>query len=492
MCSSVLFINIVYLDIHGVSAFDYAQNRGLYFCRSVFEVYVRDKNSNNFDNQSYATRSFNNNSTPKMNGFDVTPTPPVNGHAKFIRNNNRRSLTESLPQPTRSSPTLSSEPFSRTANHSNSLPLPVASNRPDDNDDEDNNEINRERYRPPSSTSSAPLMAPPIKPRKSSTTPNSSLVNSSKPQRTHHHHVVITSVHSDDDEPNSLEGYAGHSDFEDDDQSPSPRPSRPRSRLSSRNSDDRLQQQQQQSNASLRRPHYKQAKHLSRQSIYDDYRFLEEQQQPQPPPPPSSFTKSKHRNRSAGTKEFPNPSSSRLGSGSGNQSATNRLKSGSKSSSNESIPTLDLTVAGQKVFRTKQQADIYQSNPLPPSSTKRPPSGRLKPISSAKSTSSYTDELSSVSPKTLEDVTNNVKQTSSLPPRTHLYKKKLAPLINSNDIMNKKHSSRSSIEQQPYMIDDVPSDRSEETSGGTSTGGGGGAGRDIRSSSGSDKRSKHH
>ncbi len=489
ICSSALFINVGYLDIHGVSAFDYAQNRGLYFCRSVFEVYLRDKNSNNFDNQSFATRSFNNNSTPKMNGFDVAPTPPVNGHAKFIRNNNRRSLTESLPQPTRSSPTLSTEPFSRTPNHSNSLPSPVALNRPDDNDDEDDNEINRQRYRPPSSTSSTPLMAPPIKPRKSSTTPNSSLVTSSKPKRNHHRHVVITSVHSDDDEPNSLEGYAGHSDFEDDDQSQSPRPSRPTSRLSSRHSDDRLQQQQQQqqSNASLRRPNYKQAKHLSRQSIYDDYHFLEEQQQQQQP---SSFPKSKHRNRSAGSKEFPNPSSNRLGSGSGNQSATNRLKSGSKSSSNESIPTLDLTVAGQKVFRTKQQADIYQSNPLPPSSTMRPPSGRLKPISSAKSTSSYTDELSSVSTKTLEDVTNNVKQTSSLPARTHLYKKKLAPLINSNDIMNKKHSCRSSIEQQPYMIDDVPSDRSEETSGGTSTGGGGG--RDIRSSSGSDKRSKHH
>jgi hypothetical protein len=126
----------------------------------------------------------------------------------------------------------------------------------------------------------------------------------------------------------------------------------------------------------------------------------------------------------------------------------------------------------------------------------RPPSGRLKPISSAKSTSSYTDELSPMSPKALEDVTNNGKQISSLPAKTHLYKKKLAPLTNSNDIMSKKIAYRSSIEQQPYMIDDAPSDRSEETSGGTSTGGAGagagGGGRDIRSSSGSDKRSKHH
>jgi hypothetical protein len=123
----------------------------------------------------------------------------------------------------------------------------------------------------------------------------------------------------------------------------------------------------------------------------------------------------------------------------------------------------------------------------------RPPSGRLKPINSAKSTSSYTDEFSSMSSKTLEDVTNNVKRISSpsSPTKTHLFKKKLAPLTNSNDILNKKVSHRSSIEQQPYFIDDVPSDRSEETSGGTSAGGGGG-GQDIRSSSGGDKRSKYH
>ena len=57
--------------------------------------------------------------------------------------------------------------------------------------------------------------------------------------------------------------------------------------------------------------------------------------------------------------------------------------------------------------------------------------------------------------------------------------------------MNKKYSYRPSIDQQPYIVDDVPSDRSEETSGGTSTGGAGG-GRDIRTSSGSDKRSKYH
>ncbi len=488
------------LDIQGVSAFDYAQNRGLYFCRSVFEVYMRDKRSNSFDNQLSTARTMSTNNTIKMNGYDLTPTPPVNGHAKFIRQNNRRSLTESLPQPNRTSPILSVEPFSRTTNYPNSSS--IASNRPDDHDnDEEDDEINRQRYRPPSSTASSSFIAPPVKPRKSSTTPNnSSLMNTSKPQqnrRHHHHHVVITSAHSDgdeDDEQNSLEGHGGQSDLDDDQ---SPRPERPNSRLSLRSHDDRMQQQQQQqqqsSNAALRRPHYKHAKHVNRHSMYDDYRFLDEQQQQQQQQQqqPSSFVKSKQQNRSTTNKEFPHPSSNRIGSGSGSQSATNRLKSGSKSSSNESIPALDLTVAGQKVFRTKQQADTYLSNSLPPASNMRPPSGRLKPISSAKSTSSYTDELSSLPTKTLEDVTNNVKQTSSLPSKTHLYKKKLAPLTNSNDIMNKRNSHRSSIEQQPYMIDDVPSDRSEETSGGTSTGGAGG-GRDIRTSSGSDKRSKHH
>jgi hypothetical protein len=357
--------------------------------------------------------------------------------------------------------------------------------------------MNRQRYRPASSTGSSSFIAPPVKPRKSSTTPNNSVVNAPRSHQNRHHHVVITATHSDgdeDDEQNSLEGHGGQSDFDEDQ---SPRPERPNSRLSLRNNDDRMQQQQQQqqqqaSNVALRRPHYKQTKHVNRHSMYDDYRFLDEQQQQQQHP--SSFVKSKHQNRSTMNKEFPQPSTNRIGSGSGPQSATNRLKSGSKSSSSESIPTLDLTVAGQKVFRTKQQADTYLSNSLPPASNMRPPSGRLKPISSAKSTSSYTDEFSPLPTKTLEDVTNNVKQTSSSSPKTHLYKKKLAPLTNSNDIMNKRNSYRSSIEQQPYLIDDAPSDRSEETSGGTSTGGGGGAGggRDIRSSSGSDKRSKYH
>jgi hypothetical protein len=75
-----------------------------------------------------------------MNGFDLTPTPPVNGHAKFVRHNNRRSLTESLPQPNRSSPILSIEPFSRTTNYVNSSSM--LSNRSDRIIDEDDDEIN--------------------------------------------------------------------------------------------------------------------------------------------------------------------------------------------------------------------------------------------------------------------------------------------------------------------------------------------------------------
>jgi hypothetical protein len=85
-------------------------------------------------------------------------------------------------------------------------------------------------------------------------------------------------------------------------------------------------------------------------------------------------------------------------------------------------------------------------------------------------------------------VTNNGKQSSSIPTKTHLYKKKLAPLVNGTDGINKKYSYRPSVDQQQYIIDDVPSDRSEETSGGTSAGGG----RDIKPSNVTDKRSKYH
>jgi hypothetical protein len=287
----------------------------------------------------------------------------------------------------------------------------------------------------------------------------------------------------DDDEANSLKGHGSESDFDDDQLL---LPERPDSRLSIHDSDDRFQQQ---SNNRLRRPHYKQAKQSKKNPTYDDFRFLDEQQQPQPPQ--ISPSKPKQQIRSTTNKEFPQPSSNRVGSGSGNQSASNRLKSGSKSSSIESIPTLDLTVAGQKVFRTKQQADTYLSNSIPPANTMRPPSGRLKPISSAKSTSSYTDELSTMSSKTLEDVTNNVKQSppSSSTTKTHLYKKKLAPLANGNDAMSKKYSYRPSIDQQQYIVDDVPSDRSEETSTATSNGGGN---REFKPSNGNDKRSKYH
>jgi hypothetical protein len=422
-----------------------------------------------------------------MNGYDVTPTPPVNGHATFIRRNGRHSLNESSPSTNHSSSLLTIEQFPCTTNYSNSSSnIP---NRQNDDDEDDEKDSNRQRYRPPSSSTNDSLFAPPVKPRKSVTTPTSLLVNSSKPQQNHHHHhhhhVVITANYPEDfdDEVNSLEGHGSESDFDDDQFLQHERPS---SRLSSHN-DDHLQSQ---SNTKLRRPHYKQGKQLNKNPTYDDYRFLDDQQQQS-----SSPNKSKQQTRPTTNKELPQPSSNRIGSGSGNQPTSNRLKSSSKSSSAESIPTLDLTVAGQKVFRTKQQADTYLSNSLPSPNAMRPPSGRLKPISSAKSASSYTDELSSsLSTKTLEDVTNNVKQ--SPPPsstRTHLYKKRLAPLVNGSDGMIKKYSYRPSIDQQQYIVDDVPSDRSEETSVGTSNGGGGGGGsRDIKPSNGSDNRSKYH
>ena len=232
-------------------------------------------------------------------------------------------------------------------------------------------------------------------------------------------------------------------------------------------------------------------KHNNRHSMYSDYRFLDDQQRQSTSP-----LKSKNPNRSATVKEFPIPSTNRIGSGSGNQSATNRLKSGSKSSSNEFIPTLDLTVAGQKVFRSKQQTDAYLSNTLPSATTMRPPSGRLKPISSAKSSSSFTDDLPSTTSKTLEDVTNSGKSMPSLPIKTHLYKKKLAPLTNNNEVLNKKYAYRSSIESPSYVNEDPVSDRSEETNSGPNAAEensrGAGSGREFRSSTGSDKRSKYH
>jgi len=476
------------IDIQGISAFDYAQNRGLYFCRSVFEVYLREKSHHNFNSRPSTTYSFNTNSTIKMNGYDVTPTPPVNGHATFIRRNGRQSLNESTPS------TLSMDPFSRTTNYQNSSSM-LSSHQTIDDIEEDEKDLNRQRHRLSSSTTTTnnSLIAPPVKPRKSSTTPNSSLINSSKPQQNHrHHHVIMTATFSEDDDDNngdanSLEGHRSESDFDDDQLLI---PERPNSRLSLHNDD--YYQQQQQTNSRLRRPHYKQAKQSNKNPTYDDYRFLEEQQQQQQQQQPQlSPNKSKQQIRSTNNKEFPQTSPNRIGSGSGNQSTSTRLKSGSKSSSTESIPTLDLTVAGQKVFRTKQQADTYLTNSLPPANALRPPSGRLKPISSAKSSSSYTDELSQMSTKTLEDVTNNVKQSPSTT-KTHLYKKKLAPLTNGNEAISKKYSYRPSIDQPPYIVDDVPSDRSEETTASTSNGGGGGGSRDIKSSSGNDRRSKYH
>lgn len=413
---------------------------------------MREKNHNHIPSRPSTTRSFNNNSVNKFNGYDLTPTPPVNGHATFIRRNGRQSFNESV---TPSS--LSMEQFSRTMNYPNSISM--ISNH--SNDDQLDEEGNRQRYRPPSSTTNGSL-PPPVKPRKTST---NVLINSSKPPSNHH---PISMPSEDEDDANSLEGHRSESD-DDDDQFM--QPERPNSRLSLHNTDDHLAQQ---SINRLHRPHYKQVKQANRNPTYDDYRSLEEQ------------NKSKQTIRSS-----LQPTSNRIGSGSGNQVVSNRLKSGSKSSSTESIPTLDLTVAGQKVFRSKQPIESYLINSLPSTNAMRPPSGRLKPISSAKSTSSYTDDYSQVSSKTLEDVTNNnVKQSStSSITKTHLYKKRLAPLTNGIDALSKKYSYRPSIDQSQYIVDDILSDRSEETTASTSQGTNRG---DMKSSNGNDKRSKHH
>ncbi|CAF1094290.1 unnamed protein product [Rotaria sp. Silwood1] len=434
-------------DIHGISSLDYAQNRGLYFCRSVFEVYLREKtnnNNNNINSRPSTTLSFNNNSRIKINGYDVTPIPPGNGHATYIRRNSRRHLNESLPIETHSSPNLSIEKYSRTINYSNQQ-------------DNNNNEKDFNRSLSSSTITTNP---PPIKPRKSSIKLN----NLSNIQK-HHNHIIINSTHSEDDDQSDANSLAGHGSDDNDDYLLEYEKSN--SRLLLRHNDERFQQQ------------------TNKNSMYDDYRFLDDQQQL------SSRNKSKQKIRKTTVnKDFSHSPSNHINSNNGNLSISNRLKSSSKSSSTESIPTLDLTVAGQKVFRIKQQSDTYFTNCLPSSSSSnvmRPPSGRLKPINSAKSTSSYTDELSSISNKTLEDVTNNVKQLSS--PKTHLYKKKLAPLLNGNDAIIKKYSYRSTIDQQQHIVEDISSDRSEETSATASING---ASQDMKSSNISEKRSKYH
>ena len=436
----------------------------------------------------------------QRNGHQVTPTPPMKGHAKFIRRNGVRTLNgplsaaeaASTPATHRSSPTLSIDHFARTINYPQSTSS--LSDRHHDLENDSERESTRVvHHRPPSSSTSVTFAAPPVKPRKSSTASLGSLV---RPHSDDHHRDNRPIYYPDDDEePNSLEGHGGQSDSDNDDVL---RPERPDSRLSLRHDDDerfhhhqQQQQQQQTSNARLHRPHHRQGKQTNRNSMYDDYRFLDEQQ---PPALPSSG-RSKQTMRSAINKELPQPILNRAGSGGSLNQATvaaHRLKSSSKSSSTESIPTLDLTVAGQKLFRTKHQtSDGFLSNSLPMSNGMRPPTGRLKPIGSAKSSSSYTDELPSLSTKTLEDVTNNGKASSpssSSPNKAHLYKKKLAPIVNGNDLLNKKHSSRPMLDHQQSHVDDVRSDRSEETSTGTSNGGE----RDSKLFTNSDQRSKHH
>ncbi len=295
---------MISLDNQGISALDYAQNRGLYFCRSVFEVYLREKSNNGMNSRPSTTRSFNNNSIIKMNDYDVTPTPPVNGHATFIRRNGRQSLNESSSIANYSSPIPTNEPFSQTTNYSN------RQNHEDEDEAEEQKDLIRHRHRPSSSTTTITnnsLIAPPVKPRKTSTTPKNALVNSSESKPNHRHHLVMTATYSDDDdsgEGDSLKGHGNESDF-DDDQVPTYE--RPTSRLSVHNdTEDHFPQQ---SNSRLRRPHNKQAKQSNRNSAYDDFRFLDEQQQQASP------TKSKQHPRSTTNKEFPQPSSNRVGSG---------------------------------------------------------------------------------------------------------------------------------------------------------------------------------
>ena len=400
-----------------------------------------------------------------MNTHDITPIPPTHGHAGFVRHNGRHSLPESLTHPTR-----------RTNDSRHSATL---SNGHKDQVDV---ETHRQPSQSASSRASPPTAAPPVRPRKSSSNPNKSRTHPSQFQQSHpHHRVVISEAQSGDDDGdeqgNSLEVHDYESDFDDD---ALPRPERPESRLSVHDPYDQIQANP--SAVVLRRPHHKAARHAHRHTTYDDNRYVDEQQEL-----PSPFSKSKSHGRSAAGRKIANLSSNRVDSGSHYQTTTTRIKS----SSTESIPTLDLMVAGQKVFRTKQHTETYLINALPASNVMRPPSGRLQPISSAKSTSSYTDELSSTSNKTLEDVTNNVKPSSSFPPKAHLYKKKLAPLLNSNDLRNGKLSHRSSMDPSSLTVDGVFSNRSDDIHG-TANDRGENEEGDFRSSIGSGKRSKYH
>jgi hypothetical protein len=501
------------LDSQGISSFDYAQNRGLYFCRSVFEVYLRDKRNESVNSQPLTSFAVNNpDSTLLNNGAGIRPMPPSNGQAKFVRSNGRRSLTDSSPQPYLLSSTLSLDSVSRGQQPSNSSAnrhQKIRSNdhadeyheQHDANNDNETNESKRNgRYRPmSSSTTNSSTRAPPIKPRKNSTTPTGLLENASKlPQRRQHPHSYVSmqaernkhKSDDDDDDDDGANSLDGHGDGSDLDENQSMRQERPNSRLSVHHSNDPVPVS---FSAHLRRPQYKTSRQANRHSMYDDYQYLDEQQHASGS---TLTTKSKQHARSVSTKELGNLAGNRISSGNGSQLINDRLKSSSKSNSNESIPALDLTVAGQKLFRTKQRADGSLSFSQPTANIVRPPSGRLKPISSAKSTSSYSEELSSTSTRTLDDVTNNGKLVALPQPKTQLYKKKLVPLINSNENVNRKGSVRSTIVSASSMIDDAAlSDRSEDNNSGSSNVGDSGrttTGREFRSSTGSDKRSRYH
>ncbi|CAF0736386.1 unnamed protein product [Didymodactylos carnosus] len=526
-------------DVHGISSLDYALNRGLYFCRSVFEVYLRDKrglmNNSPRDSRPSTTRSFGNEASHDMFS-NVAPSPPINGHANFIRRPTRAttdsvsfSQTSSLSRPplpngkksgdlAMTYPSVTS--FSRDGQHQN-------------HDDENDHPLIKQRRIPSArSTDSSIQPPPPVKPRKSSTPTSLNDGKHQQQQKPNYRKYKDDTVHSDDD-ADSLQGQGGNSDeflsdyddandkrgrrkilvkkphqngrsdyikkqqtndelrFQngnDDGFDSQDEYERPTSRLSVRISDEKpitsptfngVIRRNKQSNINNNNSN-------NRHSMYDDYRFLDEpvpQQQIRVlSPQPLKSSPSKQR------KEFPTPVSNRIGSG-GNQSnsgtshlqhiasATNRLKSGSKSSSTESIPTLDLTVAGQKVFRTKNNNEQYLGNSLPSTNALRPPSGRLKPLNTQsndkRTNSNYNFDDT---PHTLDDVTNNTSPAKyvhsptnsahSSSTKTHLYKKKLTPL--NGDII-KKYSNTNRLSndrqhQQYVEAEDINSD-TEDISG---------------------------
>ncbi|CAF1405038.1 unnamed protein product, partial [Didymodactylos carnosus] len=527
-------------DIHGISSLDYALNRGLYFCRSVFEVYLRDKRGlmSPRDSRPSTTRSFGN-ETSRDTFVNVAPSPPINGHANFIRRSSRTSKDSlSFSQTSFTRPPLPNA--KKSTDLSSTYPSVTSFNRDeqqqDYHDEKDYPTTKQQRITSARSTDSSIQPPPPVKPRKGSTPTSINFVKEQQ-QQTHSRKHKDVIVHSDDD-PDSLEGQGRNSDellsdYDDSNNKKDRRKmlvkkshqngrsnyikrqqmndeqrfqngkddgfdsqgehERPTSRLSVRNGDEKIiisptfnsvTRRNKQSNLNSNNNNNNNSN--NRHSMYDDYRFLDESviQQQSRVLSPQQLKTSPSKQR----KEFPAPVSNRIGSG-GNQaiggslylqhltSATNRLKSGSKSSSTESIPTLDLTVAGQKVFRTKNNTEQYLSNSLPSTNTLRPPSGRLKPLNTQTNDKRINSKYNiDDSPRTLEDVTNNTSSAKyvhsptnsahSSSSKSHLYKKKLAPL-NSDTMKKLSNTNRmfNDKQNQQYIDgDDINSD-TEDISG---------------------------